>query len=142
MEWLNYTDPVLGFSLTYPNLYTVLKEPASYAEIAPNLLGRFRLLEPSLAESAFAELEPPKFSLEVYSNAEKLSLTAWLDKNSRNGDSDSIQIDGIKCSKVTQKTLMAPNQFIYCIQGDKIYQFIPLGLYAEQILASFKFGAQ
>ncbi len=140
VNWIAYADPNFGFSLRYPDIYTTLTEPQNFADVAPDLIGRFRLLEPSLAKSDFAELEPPKFSIEIYANDAGLSLNDWLDANLPSGDKETVQIDGINCTKLTQQILLAPNQFIVCEYSGNIYKFTPLGLYSEDILASFKFS--
>jgi hypothetical protein len=140
MNWITYTDPKFGFSLNYPDLYTVLAEPQNLAEISPALVGRFRLLDSSLANSDVAELEPPKFSIEIYSNNGRLPLGSWMDANLPRGDKESIEINGTPCLKTTLQILLAPNQFIVCENNGNIYKFTPLGLHSEEILASFEFG--
>ena len=140
VNWITYIDPNFGFSLQYPDTYTTLAEPQNFAEIAPALIGRLRLLEPSLAKSDFAELEPPKFSIEIYANDPGLSLNDWMDANMPSGDKETAQIDNINCTKLTQQILLAPNQFIVCEYSGNIFKFTPLGLYSEEILASFKFS--
>jgi hypothetical protein len=142
MNWIDYVDANFGFSLTYPDIYTPLKEPQNLGEIVPNLVGRFRLLEPVIASSAFADREPPKFSIEIYSNAAALSLESWINANTDGGDVESVQVDGVACSQLTLRILLAPNQFIFCAKGDKIFKFTPLGPQSQEILASFKFSRQ
>lgn len=139
MQWITYTDPKFGFSLEYPDIYTVLAEPQNLAEISPTLIGRFRLLESSLANSDVAELEPPVFSIEIYSNSERLSIESWIDENLPRGDKENTEIDGVACSKLTLQILLAPNQFTVCENNGNIYKFTPLGLNSEDILASFRF---
>jgi len=140
VNWTAYTDPNFGFSLQYPDTYTILEEPPNFTEISPTMIGRLRMLEPSLANSDFAELEPPKFSIEIYANDEGLSLNAWVDANLPGGDKENFEIDGANCTKLTRQALLAPNQFIVCEYSGNMYKFTPLGLYSEEILASFKFS--
>lgn len=139
IQWSDYLDTTLGFSLSIPSLYIPLKEPSSLADVNPALLGRLRLLEPDLANSAFAEMEPPKFSVEVYSNVQALSLADWLSTNSSDGDLESVQVDGVDCQKITLKIQLAPNQFILCDHDNKLFKLTPLGPESDKILASFKF---
>lgn len=139
IQWSDYQDTTLGFSLSIPSLYIPLKEPTSLADVNTNLLGRLRLLEPDLANSDFAEMEPPKFSVEVYSNVQALSLEDWLSTNTSDGDLESVQVDGVDCQKITLKIQLAPNQFIFCDHDNRVYKLIPLGPESEKILASFKF---
>ena len=103
MHWIEYKDATFGYSLTYPNIYTPLKEPQDLTSIAKDLIGRFRLLEPSLAESAFADMEPPKFSIEIYSNTQGLSLSSWVNTSFPGGDMENVQVSGADCTKVTLK---------------------------------------
>jgi hypothetical protein len=141
LTWISYTDPAFGFSLTYPDLYTILKEKQPFSAIAPTLLGRFRLLETEIANSEFAEMDPPKFSLEIYANPGGLTLDKWIAANAPgSGDLQSVQVDGMACSQLTLRIEIAPNQFIFCSKGDKVFKFTPLGPHALEILASFKFN--
>ncbi|MEW5830369.1 MAG: hypothetical protein AB1846_15885 [Chloroflexota bacterium] len=140
VNWIAYTDPNFGFSLQYPDIYTILSEPQNFSDIAPSMIGRWRLLDSSLANSDVADLEPPKFSIEIYANDEGFSLNEWMDANLPGGDKESVEIDGANCTKLTRQALLAPNQFIVCEYGGNMYKFTPLGLYSEEILASFNFG--
>lgn len=140
MRWMTYKDPVFGFSLRYPETYTILKEPGTFADVAPTLLGRLRLLEPALARSAFAEMEPPKFSIEIHAKAAALSARGWIDANLAGGDEENVAVGGVACVRVTLPSLMAPNRWIVCEHGGVIYTFTPLGPGSQEILDSFTFG--
>ncbi len=140
IKWIEYKDPDLGFSLKYPDIYTILKEPLTFKDSVPNLIGRFRLLEPSLANSDFAEMEPPKFSIEIFSNSQAQPLSDWIKTNYSSGESINTEVDGLSCTKVTLKIQLAPNQFIVCNRNNMLYKFTPSGLLSKEILDSFKFG--
>lgn len=142
MQWINYKDPTFGYSLTYPDIYTTLKEPQTFNNIAPDLIGRFRLLEPSLAKSDFAEMEPPKFSIEIYSNTKGLALKDWVNSSYSGEEMENVKVSGIDCIKISLKIQLAPNQFILCNHDNKIYKFTLAGNQSKEILDSFKFGGQ
>lgn len=141
MQWTTYTDATFGFSFSYPDIYTILAERENLATIAPELIGRCRLLEPVLANSEFAELEPPKFSVEIYANPAGQSVQGWIQKHAPGGDLERFSVDNKNCAQVTLHTLLAPNQFVFCDHGGKIYKFTPMGAKSQEILHSFKFGS-
>jgi hypothetical protein len=139
VQWIEYTDPNLGYSLSYPTIYTILPETQALSDLSPIMVGRLRMLEPEIAKSEFADMEPPKFSIEIFSNEQALPLDGWLTTTGLDGDLEKFQVDGVECQKLTLKIQLAPNQFIICMHDDKIFKFTPMGLYSDEILKSFKF---
>jgi hypothetical protein len=140
--WLSYTDAAFGFSISYPDVYVNLPEAADqYAQIHPGLVHRVRFLDETLAKGETADLEPPKFSIEIYANSSQALLDQWLETNEiPAGAYEEVGIDGITCTRITMPILLAPNQFIYCAFGKNIYKFTPLGSHSQEMLNSFKFG--
>jgi hypothetical protein len=138
---LIYVNPTYGFSISYPDSYEVLKEPELLTTIYPSLVLRVRFLDIELAHGETADLEPPKFSIEVYENPSPLPLTKWLDSNDvPRGTHEDIKVDTVSCTQITMPILMAPNQFVYCAFKNNIYKFTPLGPFSQDMLKSFKFG--
>lgn len=140
-QWLTYRDERFGFSFQYPDSYVILEEIELLSQIDPNLVHRVRLLEKQLAESETAQLQPPNFSVEVFSNPTGLSLRQWIETVAAlQGEQTSETIGGAQCVRVTLTTLMAPNEFHFCSHGGYVYRLIALTPYQDEILASFRFG--
>lgn len=140
MQWTTYTDPAFGFSLSYPDSYAILPERERLARIAPHLLGRCRFLEHDLARSEFAEMEPPKFSVEIYANPAGQSLQGWIQEHAPGGDLEDIVLDTRNCLQLSLRAQMAPNQFVFCAYDERIYKFTPMGTSSREMLNSFKFS--
>jgi len=68
------------------------------------------------------------------------SLSAWVVANAPKGSTEEIKLDDASCLKVAMTTLVAPNQFYFCTCNRYIYQLIPWGEFADEMLKSFKFG--
>jgi hypothetical protein len=140
-QWLTYRDERFGFSFQYPDSYVVLEEKEPLSQIHPNLVHRVRLLEKQLAESETASLQPPNFSVEVFSNPSGLSLRQWIESQAAlQGEQTDETIGGAQCVRVTLTTLMAPNEFHFCAHGGYVYRLIALSPYQDEMLASFRFG--
>ncbi len=141
VQWLAYRDERFGFSFQYPDNYVILEEVELLSQIDPNLLHRVRLLEKQLAESETAQLQPPNFSVEVFSNPSGLPLRQWIESHAAlQGEQTDETIGGAQCVRVTLTTLMAPNEFHFCAHSGYVYRLIALTPYQEQMLASFRFG--
>jgi hypothetical protein len=140
MQWTTYTHPSQGFSLSFPSMYVNLREPEDLSTTAPDLIGRVRFLEQDLARTEFAELEPPKFSVEVYANPGGQPLHDWLRQHAPAGDVTDAAVDGRACLQLALRAQMAPNRFLFCAHQGRIYRFIPLGPYSREMLDSFRFG--
>jgi predicted small lipoprotein YifL len=139
-NWLTYLDPKFGFSISYPDAYVLLPEAELPKDGAPGLVHRVRFLNSDLAKSDTANLQPPDFSIALFENPSAIPLNTWVDANAPKGSTEEIKLNDVSCLKVTMTTLMAPNQFYFCAWNSYIYQFTPLGQYAEDMLKSFKFG--
>lgn len=137
-NWLTYTDPQYGYQINYPDTYSILNPIEKLTEINPSLLSQVRFLETELANSQVANLEPPKFTVEVYANPGRETLEAYLDVQARDGIREPYQLGNLSGIRVYFNTLMAPNNFYYFENGDFIYRLIPLGEYSEAMLQSFK----
>lgn len=140
MQWTTYTHPSLGFSLSFPGIYATLPEPADLSSTAPDLIGRVRFLEQDLARSEFSELEPPKFSVEVYANPGGQPLREWLREHAPTGELIETTLAGRTCLQLTLRAQIAPNRFLFCTNDGRVYKFIPLGPFSQEMLDSFRFG--
>lgn len=142
VQWHTYRDEQFGFSFLYPDSYVIMEESEPLSQVHPDLLHRVRLLERQLAQSETASLQPPNFSVEVFSNPAALPLAQWLDANaSVQGERAEESVGGAQCIRITLTTLMAPNQFHYCAHAGYVYCIIALTPYEEKMLASFQFGS-
>jgi hypothetical protein len=136
--WLTYSDPQYGYQINYPDIYTILNPIEKLNEVNSRLLSQVRFLETELAKSEVANLEPPKFTVEVYANPGRETLEAFLNTQARDGVREPYQLGSLNGIRVYFNTLMAPNNFYYFTSGDYIYRLIPLGEYSQEMLQSFK----
>jgi hypothetical protein len=141
MDWRTYHDTAFGFSILYPSTYTLLTEPATYANTAPPLLHRVRFQEQDLVRSAIAALEPARFSIEVFANPTALPLLPWLEHNGMlppHSDLQPFPIAERAGIRVLRRELVAPGQFIFVDNNRWVYRLTPLGPYADAMLRSFR----
>jgi hypothetical protein len=137
-EWLTYTDKTFGFSISYPDTYVIL-ETANPRETPPrDLVHQVRFQDKALATGQTADLEIPKFRIEVFDNAAGVTLDRWLDDHQVAGTRTEIPVGGQQGIQVSGNTMLAPNQFHYTAHGAYVYRLTPLGPYAMQMLDSFK----
>lgn len=140
-NWKAYTDGKYGFSLSYPDIYTILPEVELLDTISPDLIDRLRFMDSQMAQSDTAQLELPKFSVEIYRNPSSQSIPEWLGKNMPvNGSLDDAMLGGISCKKLTTYALMAPNEFHFCVYQNNVYKIVAVGEYSGKMLESFTFG--
>ena len=144
-EWVNwplYEDEKYLFSVHYPEHYVVLDsgEPGKFNVITA--LHTVRFQEERIVEDGLEDLEPPKFTVDVFAGIGTQSLKDWISANRFSTGSSTVEaitVEGAKeAYRVTLNTLMAPNVFYYLATDDYVYRVVPLGPEAETMLASFK----
>lgn len=141
-KWLVYSDTTLSFSLSYPDSYVRLAEPASLSSVAPNLVQRVRFQDRQLATGETADLELPQFTVEVFENTAGLTLEQWLDANTPSSSFRStVAVGDHQGYQVTLNTMLAPNHFYYVADSAYVYRITPLGPHSEAMLASLKIGS-
>ncbi len=142
IDWKTYTDEKYGFSLLYPSTYLILPEGKLDQYTGQKPLHVVRFQDEAIAKMDTANLEPPKFAIEVYERPASLALKDWIQSNrlaSSTAAYESVEVPGAQEGlKVSLKTLMAPNVFYYLATEKLIYRIVPLGEYSQEMLASFK----
>lgn len=140
-DWTRYTDQQFGFSIAYPNTYMILNA-ATTSATAPNLVHQVWFQDKTIASGATAALEPPAFAVEVFANADALTLAQWLDANEPHGDATrtAVTVGNTPGYKIALTTYVAPGQFYYVAAGKAVYRLTPLGQYGEEMLKSFRLG--
>jgi hypothetical protein len=137
--WQTYSNTAYRFSVAYPDEYGLVPE------IAPPPSGavlRVRFQEKELLSSDFVDLEPARFTVEVFPLYPPTALASWLrlkDRLPRDATTRSVSLAGAREGLlVQQRQQLAPNQFYYFATAEYIYALTPLGANSPAILASFR----
>jgi len=136
--WQTYSDSKYRFAVQYPTDYGVVPE-----KTAPpgDVASRVRFQDKQLLSTEFADLEPARFTVEVFA-ARPAALSAWLRSNNRlppAATTTPVALAGAREGlRVQQPQQLAPNDFYYFAAGDYVYALTPLGAYSSDMLASFR----
>jgi hypothetical protein len=141
--WRTYRSERFGFELRYPELY-VLVEEASQSAPAGQPLMQIRLLDRAMAQPPLASVAPAQFAVEVYANPSRDPLEPWVVARGfvppvdrfGHGPARVGDVDGIR---VTDRAQLAPNLYYFVAREAFVYRLVPLGPFADAILASFRF---
>jgi hypothetical protein len=136
VEWLEYEDSDLGFTISYPA--TLVPSSVDVGELDTSALAviEFRDL-------TSGELEPPFISIWVAENTQ-ISLEGWIAELAATGSSwqrQDITLDGVDAVQMCSSTFIAPGCHVFVASGELVYQLVPLGEYGDQMLATFEFVA-
>lgn len=137
--WRLHTEAAYRFVVAYPPDLGVLPENTAPTAGA---LKRVRFQDTQILSTRFAELEPPRFTVEVFAATPSTSLGDWLRSAGRLPDG----------AKATQMTLagaseglhvqlrqqLAPNEFYYFSTKEYVYRLTALGMYSSEMFASFR----
>jgi hypothetical protein len=137
ISWLTYQDQEYPFSIDYPDSYVILPAEVEFETDGPKLLHQLRFLDRQLASGDTADLEVPNFTIEVY-ELESLSLDTFLDEYFKRGNREPYDHGGLTGFKVFFNQMIAPNEFYYFADQNQVYKLIPLGLYSQEMLESFR----
>lgn len=142
VKWLTYTDKKYGFSLQYPDTYVIQPEVEPGPYMGTKAVYQVRWQDKELAKSDVANLEPPKFSIEVYKMKTVVGLQDWLTANKLvppKATVDKVELkSGAGGVRITLATLNAPNVFYFFAVKDVVYRVIPLGAFNDAMLGSLK----
>ena len=138
-EWNTYTDAVHRFAVSYPDGLGILPEKTSPPGGA---VARVRFQDTQILSGAFAELEPPRLTIEVFAAKPGTPLTDWLRSVNRlpaAATTTRVALRGAaEAVRVQERRQLAPNDFYYVAAGDRVYVLTPLGGYSAEMLASFR----
>jgi hypothetical protein len=141
--WLVYDDTTHGFSISYPSVYVIVPSVVP-AELQPLPISEVLFQAEDIAKSDVAALAPPVFTVRAFDNIAGLSSSDWLTTNQLLGaesfqNVEEITVSGVQGVKTCLAQAIVPNCFIYVTHGDHIFQLIPNGTYADEMLDSFQF---
>jgi hypothetical protein len=124
--WQTYVDQTYGFSISYPNSYTIL--PDSTTPI-PGPVKRVRFQDRQIATSPLADREPARFLVEVFPRAQASGLEGWLRSAGRlPADaevSDFSWPGAAEAVAVRQRIALMPNEFYYFSTSNWVYALTP-----------------
>ncbi|HXN00156.1 MAG TPA: hypothetical protein VN982_16945 [Candidatus Dormibacteraeota bacterium] len=136
--WQTYTDATYRFAVAYPDEYGIIPEKT------PPMGGaveRVRFQDKQLLSTDFADLEPARFTVEVFA-AKESSLTDWLRSINRlpaGATTTAVSLAGArKGIRVQTRQQLAPNDFYYFATNKYVYALTPLGMYSSAMLTSFR----
>lgn len=144
--WLTHTDSTYGFAVRYPEEYVILKEAILPTPTQPPAVQRVRFQEKEIAAGQFADLEPPRFSVDVFERRPAGSLRDWLrshDLLPAGAAIAAIQLQGAReALRVALRQQIAPNEFVYASTDRYVYRLTALGQNGEEMIASFRLLGQ
>jgi hypothetical protein len=143
-KWQRYSDKTYGFSIQYPGAYVILSERDDQADGGPERLHRVRFQDREVASWQTANLEPPKFTVEVFKRG-GASLRDWLQSLQWIASTDSVEsfhVEGAREGlRVRNMQQLAPNEFYYVSTEKYVFRLTPLGEHGPGMLASFRVKA-
>ena len=140
-SWQTHIDATYGFAIGYSNDCVILKEGKLTPTQLP-VVQRARFQQKEIAAGQFADLEPPRFTINVFKRSSGRSLRDWLDSFGLlplGSEISAVQLKGAgKGLKVALRQQLAPNEFVYFATEKYVYGLIPLGPESGKMLASFR----
>jgi len=123
----------------YPDDFGILPEPSS---LPSGAIKRVRFQDKQILSGQFAELEPSRFTIEVFKPGPASSLTEWLRSRNRlppDAVITTVSLNGAREGvRVQRRQQLAPNEFYYFATTDYVYALIPLAEYGTKMIASFR----
>lgn len=137
--WLTYSDVIYSFSVAYPDEFGIVPEPGA----APGgALKRVRFLDKQLLAGQFADLEPPRFTVEVFPLGQASSLTEWAraaGRLSQGATTTAMTLAGAREGlRIQLRQQMAPNEFYYFLADQRVYALTAFGQYSAEMFDSFR----
>jgi len=137
--WQTYSDARHGFAVAYPDEFGIVPESAAPPGGA---LLRVRFLDRQLLGSQFADLEPPRFTVEVFPLGQSQTLTDWArtaGRLPRDAATTTMSLVGaLEGLRIQQRLQLAPNDFFYFRTEQHVYALTPLGAHSAEMLDSFR----
>jgi hypothetical protein len=137
--WRTYTDAAYRFSVLYPEALGILPEPTPAKDGARK---RIRFQDSQVMSGPLAELEPPRFTIEVFATTGAVSLVDWLRSVHRlpaGATMTPVTLAGAREGlRVQLRQQLAPNEFYSFATTEYVYMLTPLGMYAADMLTSFR----
>jgi hypothetical protein len=124
--WLTYSDPTYAFAISYPSNFVILPDSTSPT---PGSVKQVRFQDRQIATSPFADREPERFRIDVFSWAQPTPLEAWLRSVGRlPADADVSSFPWIGAREavaVRQRSALSPNEFFYFATSKWVYALTP-----------------
>jgi hypothetical protein len=140
IDWIVYRDEEFGFELRYPSVYVVLTPPDMDEIPGLELLEEVWFQDQVIAQKDTPFTEPANFAVRIYDNHALLTVDQWIDEHIESRFGSGWETKPYRTGvRICSQLLMAPNCFVYLTNGDFIYELVPVGMYSEEMLESFKF---
>ena len=140
--WLVHTDSTYGFAVGYPKDDVILKESTRPTPTQPPTVQRLRFQQKDIAAGQFADLEPPRFTIHVFTRSSGRSLRDWLDSFGLlppGSEISAVRLAGASEGlRVALRQQLAPNEFVYFATDKYVYSLIPFGPESAKMLTSFR----
>ena len=138
---LTYTDSDYGFSVSYPDDYLFRAEsPEKLAALEPAPIVSYILMNPILASSDIAELEPADLEIRIHPADGVGSLDDWLASHGFTsggfGPSQPFQTPYVTGQEICVSTMIAPGCFYFVLGDNWVYQMAPASLQGEAIMGT------
>ncbi len=105
-------------------------------------LKRVRFLDREIIGGEFADLEPPRFNIEVFAVGRSTTLADWARAAGRlpqDAATTPLSLAGAREGLRVQRRLqMAPNDFFYFRTDQYVYALTPLGSHSAEMFDSFR----
>jgi hypothetical protein len=137
--WLTYSNAGYGFAVAYPDALGIVPESTPPPGGA---FARVRFLEREMLAGQFADLEPPRFMVEVFPLGQATTLTEWARAAGRlpqGAASTAVPLAGAREGlRIQMRQQLAPNEFYYFRTDQRVYVLTPFGQYSVEMLESFR----
>lgn len=141
VKWLTYTDEAHRFSIQYPDSYVILPGvELRSGNVSPGPVAQVRFQDQQLAAGDTADLEPPKFTVEVFAFTGNAPLERFIKSNVKfpGASIGPYTIGVLSGLRVSTGLMLSPNEFYFFAGPDYIYKLTPQGEYGDQMLQSFR----
>ena len=138
-----YLDRKLGFSIAYPTGFVVsAQDPSRFGAFTPTPIAAIYFMNPTMARSAFAGVEPPDLEVRLYEAGTAGSLAEWL-QSTRLASADSIALAqpyhsaDVNSLRICRSPMIAPACSVFVLHRGRVYQLTAISIEGETMIKTF-----